>query len=104
MPAPLTLDVISDREVRIVRVLDAPRNLVFACYTRPEMIKRWLLGPPGWTMPHCEMDARPGGRYRYVWRGPNGEDMAMSGIIKEILPCASSVPSCSTRTGPAARR
>jgi uncharacterized protein YndB with AHSA1/START domain len=77
MPAPLSIDVISDREVRIIRQFDAPRALVFACYTRPELIRRWLLGPPGWTMPRCEMDARVGGKYRYEWRGPAGEFMAI---------------------------
>ena len=75
-----------DRAVVVVRSFDAPRRLVFDCFTRPEMVARWLLGPPGWTMPTCEIDLRVGGRIRYVWRGPQGGDMGMSGTFREIVP------------------
>lgn len=83
-PDPLTVTTPSDREVLITRVVHAARALVFDCYTKPELVRRWLLGPPGWTMPVCEIDLRVGGRYRYVWRGPNGEEMGMGGIYREI--------------------
>jgi len=53
-----------DREIVMTRVFDAPRHLVFEAFTKPELLKRWLLGPPGWSMPVCEIDLRVGGRYR----------------------------------------
>ena len=62
----------SDREVRITRGFDAPRQLVWDAYTRPELLKRWLGAMPGWSWAVCEMDVRPGGRYRWVWSGPDG--------------------------------
>ena len=74
----------SDREVVITRAFDAPRELVFDCHTKPDLVRRWLLGPPGWTMPVCDIDLRVGGRYRYVWRGPDGEELGMGGIYRLI--------------------
>jgi uncharacterized protein YndB with AHSA1/START domain len=82
----LSVTTPSDREILITRVFDAPRTLVFDCMTQPELVKRWLLGPPGWTMPVCEIDLRVGGRYRYVWRGPDGTEMGMGGVYREIVP------------------
>ena len=58
----------NDFDVVCTRVFDAPARLVFDCHTRPALVKRWLLGPPGWSMPVCEIDLRVGGRFRYVWR------------------------------------
>ena len=75
----------SDREIAMTRVFDAPRRLVFDAYTKPELVKRWLLGPPGWTMPVCEIDLRVGGAYRYVWRHiVKGNEMGMGGVYREI--------------------
>ena len=78
----------TDREVVITRVVDAPRRLVFEAYTNPQYIPRWMLGPGGWTMPVCEVDLRPGGRYRYVWRKPEGSEMTIAGSIREVSPPA----------------
>jgi len=75
----------TDTDIVVTRVFDAPRALVFDAFTKPELIKRWLTGPPGWTMPLCEMDARVGGAYRFVWRGPDGMEMGMGGVIREIV-------------------
>jgi uncharacterized protein YndB with AHSA1/START domain len=75
----------TDREIVFTRVFDAPRELVFEAMTRPELLKRWLLGPPGWTMPICEIDLRVGGAYRYVWRSADGVEMGMGGIHREIV-------------------
>ncbi len=75
----------TDREIVITRVFDAPRRLVFDCMTKPELVQRWLLGPPGWTMPICEIDLRVGGRYRYVWRKAGQKDMGMGGVFREIV-------------------
>lgn len=76
----------TDREIVVVRDFNAPRRLVFDCMTKPELLRRWMLGPPGWTMPVCEIDLRVGGAYRYVWHGPNGEEMGMGGAYHEIAP------------------
>ena len=77
----------SEREIEMTRVFDAPRNLVYDAWTKPELLKRWLLGPPGWSMPVCEIDLRVGGSYRYVWRNDSdGTDMGMGGVYREIVP------------------
>jgi len=76
----------SDREITMTRVFDAPRTLVFDAHTKPELVKQWLLGPPGWSMPVCEMDVRVGGTYRWVWRHDrNGTEMGMGGVYREIV-------------------
>jgi len=74
-----------DREIVITRNFDAPRSLVWDAHTKPELVKRWLLGPPGWTMPVCEIDLRIGGKYRYVWRSQDGTEMGMGGVHREIV-------------------
>lgn len=74
----------SDREILMTRALDAPRELVWDAFTKPELVKRWLLGPPGWTMPVCEIDLRVGGPYRFVWRKEDGVEMGMGGVHREI--------------------
>src|SRR5258708_15659491 len=83
----LKLTTPTDREISMTRVFDAPRRLVFDAFTKPELVKKWLLGPPGWTMPVCEIDLRVGGQYRYVWRREsNGKEMGMGGVYREIVP------------------
>jgi uncharacterized protein YndB with AHSA1/START domain len=76
-----------DREVVIARVFHSPRALVFDAFTKPDLVRRWLLGPPGWSMPVCEIDLKVGGRIRYVWRNDaKGTNMGMSGAFREIGP------------------
>jgi uncharacterized protein YndB with AHSA1/START domain len=83
--ATLTVSAPGERDIVITRRFDAPRLLVFDAHTRPEFVRRWLLGPPGWTMPVCEIDLRVGGRYHYVWRNDaNGRQFGMSGEFREI--------------------
>jgi uncharacterized protein YndB with AHSA1/START domain len=84
-PRKLQITTPSDREVAMTRTFDAPRRLVFDAFTKPELIKRWLGVRAGWTMPVCEVDLRVGGTYRYVWRGPKGNDMGMGGVFREIV-------------------
>jgi uncharacterized protein YndB with AHSA1/START domain len=75
----------TDREIAMIRVFDAPRRLVFDALTKPELVRQWLLGPPGWSMPVCEIDLRVGGKYRYVWRSDSdGTEMGMGGVYREI--------------------
>jgi uncharacterized protein YndB with AHSA1/START domain len=82
--AGLQVSMRGDREIVMTRVFHAPRGLVFEAMTKPELVKKWLLGPPGWTMPVCEIDLRVGGKYRYVWRHANGNEMGMGGVYREI--------------------
>ena len=82
----LKLSTSSEREIVMTRAFNAPRHLVFDALTKPELIRRWLLGPPGWSMPVCEVDLRVGGHYRYEWRhDSDGRDMGMGGIFREIV-------------------
>jgi uncharacterized protein YndB with AHSA1/START domain len=81
----LKLTTPSDREVVMTRVFNAPRELIFNAMHQPELLRRWLLGPPGWEMPVCEVDFRVGGAYRYVWRNDEGIEMGMGGVYREIV-------------------
>ena len=75
----------TEREIVMTRVFDAPRQLVFDAWTKPELVKRWLLGPDGWTMPVCEIDLRVGGKYRWVWRrDSDGTEMGIGGVYREV--------------------
>ena len=74
----------TDREIAMTRVFDAPRRLVFEAMTKPELLKKWLLGPPGWTMPVCEIDLKVGGAYRFLWRTADGIEMGIRGVYREI--------------------
>lgn len=79
----------SELEIRVTRTFGAPRALVFDAFTKPALVRRWLLGPPGWTMPTCEIDLRVGGAYRYVWRNDaDGSSMGMGGTFREVVPAA----------------
>jgi len=85
-PGTTTFSTPSDREIVATRVFDAPRRLVFEAYTNPKHIPHWMLGPEGWTMPVCEVDLRPGGAWHFVWRRGDGDEMAMRGLYKEVVP------------------
>jgi uncharacterized protein YndB with AHSA1/START domain len=75
----------TDREIVITRSFDAPRELVWDAHTRPALVRRWLLGPPGWEMPVCEIDLRVGGKYRYEWLDKGrGKTMGMGGVFTEV--------------------
>ena len=81
----LKITTSGDRELVMTRVFAAPRTLVFDAHTKPELVTRWLLGPPGWSMPVCEMDVRVGGTYRWVWRHDrDGTEMGMGGTYREV--------------------
>jgi uncharacterized protein YndB with AHSA1/START domain len=75
----------TEREIAVTRVFDAPRQRIFDALTRPELIRRWMFGPDGWSLPVCESDLRVGGALRFVWRDPNME-MGMSGTYREVAP------------------
>jgi len=84
-PAALKVTTPTEQELMMTRAFDAPRAMVFDALTTPGLMQRWLLGPPGWTMPVCEIDLRVGGKYRYVWQNADGRKMGMGGTFKEIV-------------------
>ena len=73
----------SDREIRIEREFDAPRDRVFAVYTDPELVPEWY-GPHGTTAVVEEMDVRPGGRWRFSFG--DGDGHAFHGTYREVTP------------------
>lgn len=74
-----------DMQVRVTRDFMAPRTLVWQAHTDPKLVKRWMLGPPGWSMPVCEMDVRPGGKFRWRWRSDeNGAEFGFFGDFREV--------------------
>ena len=84
--AELKITTPGDRELVMTRVFAAPRTLVFDAHTKPDLVRQWLLGPPGWSMPVCEMDVRVGGKYRWVWRHDrDGTMMGMGGVYREVV-------------------
>jgi uncharacterized protein YndB with AHSA1/START domain len=76
----------SEQEIRMTRLFDAPRELVFEAMSKPRHVKRWwgCLGE-GYSVPVCEIDLRPGGAWRFVNRHPGGE-AAFHGEYLEITP------------------
>lgn len=75
----------SERDIALIRTFDATRNLVFDAWTKPELVKQWLGIFGGWSFAVCEIDLRVGGKYRYLWRGPDGAEMGMGGVYREIV-------------------
>jgi uncharacterized protein YndB with AHSA1/START domain len=80
----------TDREIVLTRVFDAPRHMVFDAFSKPELLKRWF-GPHGWSLVVCEVDLKVGGGFRFVLRGPDGREMGMRGVYREIMPPERSV-------------
>lgn len=81
--AGLVLTTPSDREIVLTRTFNAPRHLVFDALSKPELVKRWF-GPRVLTLTVCEIDLRPGGKYRYVLSHPDGRTMGMGGVYREV--------------------
>ena len=69
----------------MTRVFDAPRQMVYDAFTRPELLKRWF-GPRGWSLSVCEVDLRVGGGFRFILSGPDGRQMGMRGVYRELAP------------------
>jgi uncharacterized protein YndB with AHSA1/START domain len=71
------------REMGISRLINAPRDLVWEVWTRPEHISRWW-GPAGFTNSISKMDLRPGGEWEFIMHGPDGTDFRNKHIYREI--------------------
>ncbi len=74
-----------DRVLRVTRVFDAPRELVFKAWTDRDALMNWW-GPREWPLAHCTLDLRVGGRWHYCMKGPNGEEAWGLGVYTEITP------------------
>jgi len=85
-PGDLKVTARGDREIVITRSFDASRVLVWEAYNDPELLKRWLLGPPGWSMVVCELARKAGEPYHYLWRHEDGCEMGIHGEAREIIP------------------
>jgi uncharacterized protein YndB with AHSA1/START domain len=86
---PAVASLPSDTEVLVKRSFDAPVKLVWRAYMEPDLMRRWCSGPPGWSMPVCEMDMRVGGQYRWRWRSDeNGQEFGFTGEVLEVVPHA----------------
>ena len=92
----LQITAAAEREIVMTRVFDAPRALVFDAFTKPELIRRWLAGPPGWEMVVCDVDLQVGGSYRWFWRREKAAaegsecgdmiEMGVGGVYREVVP------------------
>jgi uncharacterized protein YndB with AHSA1/START domain len=81
----LTVTTPSDREIVMTRVFDAPRDLVFEAHSSAEHMRNWW-GPRKYETVVAEVDFRPGGKWRVVHRGPEGEEHGFHGEFREIVP------------------
>jgi uncharacterized protein YndB with AHSA1/START domain len=86
----LKVSMPTEREIVMTRVFNAPRRLVFDAFTKPDLLKRWF-GPRGWSLVVCDVDLKVGGGFRFVMRGPDGKEMGMRGVYREIMPPERSV-------------
>ena len=85
MPERAQVTLPSDREVRVKRWFDAPRQLVFDAHTKPELVRKWQTGYPGWDMSMCDMDVRVGGKYRWQWTNPeDGKQFGFYGTFTNV--------------------
>jgi len=75
----------TDTDIVMTRTFNAPRPLVWEAMSRPELLKKWLFGPPGWSMIVCDDDPRVGGKFRWVWRNTDGSEMTLSGTYHEVV-------------------
>jgi uncharacterized protein YndB with AHSA1/START domain len=80
-----TVTVVGDLEIHIVRQFDAPRELVWKAYTKPELVRRWWHANRG-EMTVCEIDLRVGGKWRYAMEAPRFGEVAFHGEYREIVP------------------
>jgi len=84
MPAPAEVVLPNDREVRVTRLLKAPRQLVWDAHTQSDLLPKWM-GFEGWDMPVRDMDVRVGGQYRWQWRNQeSGKGFGFFGTFSDV--------------------
>lgn len=77
-------DPVTERELVLIRLIDAPREKVFRAFTDSELLKQWF-APLPWTITEAELDVRPGGTNRFVMRSPEGELYPNQGVYLEVV-------------------
>ena len=82
----LTLTIEGDKQVVVTRRFAASPEAVFRAHTEPASVQRWMLGPPGWSMPVCINEARAGGKIRYEWSNGEGAGFYLTGEFVELTP------------------
>ena len=82
----LKLTTEGDRHIVVTRRFDASPELVYRAHTEAGIVKKWLLGPEGWTMPVCINEPRPGGKIRYEWANGEGAGFYLTGEFIELVP------------------
>lgn len=75
---------VSDRELVLTRIIDAPREKLFKAWTDPELLKQWF-APLPWTTSAAELDVRPGGASLFVMRDPDGNEFPNRGVYLEVV-------------------
>lgn len=75
----------AEHELTLTRLIDAPPEKLYRCWSEPELLKQWF-APLPWTTPAAELDVRPGGANRIVMRGPDGQDFPHRGVYLEVVP------------------
>ena len=84
MAAKRNSEAVSDREIVMTRMFDAPREIVWKAWTDPKQIKVWW-GPRGFTTTTHEKDVRPGGLWRFIMHGPDGTDYPNKIVYTELV-------------------
>lgn len=87
MPAPTEVTAPTDRTIRVVRTFDAPVDLVWDAFTKPELLQRWMGVFGDWQWESCDVDLREGGSWRYAWKQAQGEGrLVLAGVYREVVP------------------
>lgn len=84
VPGELKVEKKSDTEFVMTRYFAAPRELVFDCFTKPELMRRWLKGPEGWTLDSCQVDLKVGGKYLFVYVDAKGARFGVYGKFLQV--------------------
>jgi uncharacterized protein YndB with AHSA1/START domain len=82
----LSLETEGETFVVVKRRFEASPEDVYRAHVDPDLIQQWMLGPDGWTMPVCRLEAKPGGKIRYEWSDGKGGGFFLTGELVELDP------------------